>query len=712
MVDSYSPDTSSASKQSSLFGSIKPSDTETPESYLSLIESSEKRFRTLYENVTDGVLIIDNNYLIKYVNDRTCEISGFSRDELIGNPCDIVCPKGSASKECPIWAKNNDSFTGMDTAIKCKSGGLNPILKNAKVIDIDDQPHICESFSDISYLKEIESCLTKRNKELKGILESAPIGIGLISDMKITEINEQFAKILGYKTSEIIGKDIRKLNNSATAEKMVEKVLKTRSYYTQEVVLKHKDNSDVNTIVSLDLLDTESEEKKSDILFTVLDITEATHAREEIWKQAYYDKLTELPNRAHILNELQKNIDNNDEISLILFDLNKFKEVNDNYGHLAGDELLRQVSSSLTSFIKEPNFTGRLGGDEFIIIVHTRDKGELEEFCTSICDLINKRCILEERTVRVSASLGVVSDADKVNDYLLRADLAMYEAKNISKMRPAGAFKFFTPSMLKSYEIQSQMKQTLLDAFSNNEFDIMYQPIYNITTMTIEGVEALLRWDHPTYGAVAPQVVIPIADETGVLIPIGHWMIDEVGRVLKSLQDKVPQLHDTGFYISINMTLQQLSDPDLISVFDTMLETHGISGKMIMIDISDTSALDTSKWSLSIVKNLKKHGVRISIDDFGIGYSALSTVERSSINILKIDRSYIAKLHIEKNMEITNAIIKLAKALSLEVIAEGVETLEQFKQVRELECTAAQGFYLNEPLSRTDLHDLIYNLYI
>ena len=160
------------------------------------------------------------------------------------------------------------------------------------------------------------------------------------------------------------------------------------------------------------------------------------------------------------------------------------------------------------------------------------------------------------------------------------------------------------------------------------------------------------------------------------------------------------------------MTLQQLSDPDLISVFTNMLEKYHIPGDIIMIDITDTSALDKSKWSLSIINQLKEYGVRISIDDFGIGYSALSTVERSSINILKLDRSYISKLHIERNMEITKAIINLAKALNLDVVAEGIENLQQFKMVRDLECDAAQGFYLNKPLDTKELHELTYNLYL
>ncbi len=230
--------------------------------------------------------------------------------------------------------------------------------------------------------------------------------------------------------------------------------------------------------------------------------------------------------------------------------------------------------------------------------------------------------------------------------------------------------------------------------------------------MTIEGVEALLRWNHPSYGEVAPEVIVPIADETGVLVQIGHWMIDQVGRTLQSLQRQIQQLKKTDFYISINMTLQQLSDPDLINVFTLMLEEYQIDGSIIMIDITDTSALDKRKWSLSIINKLKSFGVSISIDDFGIGYSALSNVDRSSINILKIDRSYISKLHIERNMDITRAIIQLAKALDLRVIAEGVESLEQFKMVRELECDAAQGYYLNTPLNLHDLHELIYNLYV
>ena len=693
-----------------MFGSLS-ADSLSSDKYLELVTASEKRFRTLYENITDGVIIIDDDYVIKDVNDRTCEVSGFTREELIGHQCDILCPKASASKECPIWEKNQTGFTGMDTTLKCANGTRNPILKNARTIDIDGKTYICESFSDISYLKDIELQLRKSNHELKSIVESAPIGISLIRDHKIIECNNQLGDMLGYSTTEMLGKESTVFYKDALV--LAERLVASNTMISsQELHLSHKNGSEVIVIATINIFEKEDETSPADVLVTMLDITERHKIREKIWHQAYYDKLTDLPNRAHILKELRRCIDTEEHISLILFDLNKFKEINDNYGHLAGDELLKNVADNLSSFIKAPNFTGRLGGDEFIIIAHTRDREELEEFCTQICELISERCILTNQTIRVSASLGIVSNADNINDYLLRADLAMYEAKIMSKMRPHGAYKFFTPSMLKSHEIQSQMKNMLLEAFNNNEFGIAYQPVYNIKTMSIEGVEALLRWFHPTYGPVAPEVVIPIADETGVLIPIGHWIIDEVGKTLQNLQKQVPELVNTGFYISINMTLQQLSDPDLIRVFTNMLEKYNIPGDIIMIDITDTSALDKSKWSLSIINQLKEYGVRISIDDFGIGYSALSTVERSSINILKLDRSYISKLHIERNMEITKAIINLAKALNLDVVAEGIENLQQFKMVRDLKCDAAQGFYLNKPLDTRELHELIYNLYL
>ena len=696
--------------QGLISGSIS-ADALSSDNYLELVTASEKRFRTLYENVADAVMIIDDDYIIRDINNRTCEISGFTREELIGQQCDLLCPKGSISRECPILEKKQQSFTGMDTTLKCADGTNNPIIKNARTIEIDGKFYICESFSDISYLKSIELKLRKSNHELKSIVDSAPIGISLIRDHKIVECNNQLGDMLGYSTSEILGTKVSKFYKDALtlAEKLISENIKITS---RELNLSHKNGSEVIVIATINIFEKEDITRPADVLVTMLDITERHKTREKIWRQAYYDKLTDIPNRAHILKELSSCIRADKEISLILFDLNKFKEINDNYGHLAGDELLINVANNLKNFISEPNFIGRLGGDEFIIITHTKDREKLEEFCTQICELISERCVLTNQTVRVSASLGIVSEADNINDYLLRADLAMYEAKIMSKMRPHGAYKFFTPSMLKSHEIQSQMKNMLLKAFNNNEFDIAYQPVYNIKTMSIEGVEALLRWFHPTYGPVAPEVVIPIADETGVLIPIGHWIIDEVGKTLQSLQKQVPELVKTGFYISINMTLQQLSDPDLISVFTNMLEKYDIPGDIIMIDITDTSALDKSKWSLSIINQLKEYGVRISIDDFGIGYSALSTVERSSINILKLDRSYISKLHIERNMEITKAIINLAKALSLDVVAEGIEDLEQFKMVRDLQCDAAQGFYLSKPLDIKELHELIYNLYL
>ncbi len=351
------------------------------------ISASEKRFRTLYENVTDGVMIIGKDYTIKDINDRTCQITGFKREELIGEPCDLLCPKGKQSKACPIWEKHLSGFTGMDTTIKCKGGHKNPILKNARKIWIDEVECICESFSDISYLKEIETNLTVKNQELKGILESAPIGIGLVTDYIIKDSNEQLATMIGFTAKELIGKDVREFYPCST-EVFTEMLEAESRHLSTEMTVRHRDGSEVNIIITIDILGRNEEDNTHNVLITLLNITERHKAREKIWRQAYYDKLTKLPNRAHILKELQRNIDHDAPISLLLFDLNKFKEVNDNYGHLVGDDLLKKVSYSLNSFIKAPNFVGRLGGDEFIIIVHSRDRQELEEFCQELSELI------------------------------------------------------------------------------------------------------------------------------------------------------------------------------------------------------------------------------------------------------------------------------------------------------------------------------------
>ena len=691
-----------------IFKDIEEKYKKSPEKYVKLIMESEERFRHLYQNITDGIMIVGLDYRIYDVNERTCEITGFSKEELIGSYCDKLCPKGSKSKECLILEKHQVSFTAMDTKIKCKDSSFTPILKNAKLIELEGKKYICESFSDISYQKKIEEELTSRNNQLYAIIESAPIGIGLLRDFKFVETNELLAKILDYDPEELIGVDCRKFY-SGDVENFISEI-RENDFATKEVSINRRDGKKISVLTSFDPLNKDNE-TSSDVVVTVLDITENKKAQHKIWKQAYFDKLTGLPNRAYLLKKLEQFINKADEISLILFDLNRFKEVNDNYGHAAGDELLRHVAESLNSFIKEPDFAGRLGGDEFVIIVHTRNEEQLNNFCKHVCKLINRDCHLKECTLNISASLGVVSEAHKVKDFLLRADLAMYEAKRLSKTRPEGSYEFFTFSMLTAHEIQAQMKKELMQAFVNNQFDISFQPIYNINKMELEGIEALLRWNHPKFGEVPPQSIIPIADETGVLIPIGRWMLEEIGKKLHDLNSEFPQIRNSNFYISINMTLQQLSDPDLIDVVKDTIAKYNITGDMIMIDINDTAALEKSKFSLRVISDLKKLGISISINDFGIGYSALSSIESSSINVLKIDKGYIAELHKKKNLKITKAVIRLAKALKLGVVASGVENFEQFEKVRNLKCDAAQGFYLNKPLNGSDLSELIYNIY-
>ena len=443
----------------------------------------------------------------------------------------------------------------------------------------------------------------------------------------------------------------------------------------------------------------------------ISDITERKKIEEELSYEAKHDSLTNLPNRAAFINRVEQVLwqskRNPEHLFAVLFiDLDRFKIVNDSLGHSIGDELLIAVAEVLTDCSRANDFVARLGGDEFTILlgkIKTIEEGKI------IAQRIETRLAVPFRllghTVFTSASIGIVVGTHKYHDtaeILQDADLAMYRAKSQGKAR----YEIFNQEMYAEAKELLEIENDLRQAISQNEFMLYYQPIICLETNGLYGFEALLRWNHPTKGLLYPDKFIDIAEETGSIVAIGEWVLQQACRQLRFWQTKYPTA--ASLKIGVNIASQQIEDPNFLVMLERTIASTGLSCHSLHLEITESTLMDYQPKTINLFEQIRARGMKLDIDDFGTGYSSLQYLNRFPINTLKIDRSFIqGMLHERENFEIVKMIITLAKSLKLDIVAEGIENLKQFKVLKTLNCRWGQGYLFSKPLDRETAELLI-----
>jgi diguanylate cyclase (GGDEF)-like protein/PAS domain S-box-containing protein len=433
------------------------------------------------------------------------------------------------------------------------------------------------------------------------------------------------------------------------------------------------------------------------------DITSKKRAEEKLSHDALHDSLTGLPNRGLFLDRLERVIEltnrNKDYVFAVLFlDIDRFKNVNDRYGHLVGDDLLIAVGERLCSSTRASDTVSRLGGDEFVVLVE--DIENLDEAITISSRIHEKICqpfIIDGHEIFTSCSIGIIKNDEsyaRAGDFLRDADFAMYRAKSDGRSR----YIVFDSDMRTDLMDRIWMEHDLQQAIAEGQFCLNYQPILSLRTGRLVGFEALIRWLHPTQGLIEPMLFIPLAEETRMIIPIGRWVIEEACQQLKEWGEKYPG--DQPLTMSVNISGVQLSSQEFVNQVEEIITYAGINPSHLTFEITERMIVEDNLVATKVISRLRDLGVRVHLDDFGTGYSALSYLQRYPIDILKIDRAFIGK--IEENgetVEIIKAILNLARDLNMSVIAEGIETEYQFDLLKELNCHFGQGYYFAKPMT-------------
>ncbi|HWJ45900.1 MAG TPA: EAL domain-containing protein, partial [Gaiellaceae bacterium] len=476
--------------------------------------------------------------------------------------------------------------------------------------------------------------------------------------------------------------------------------------HTVECTLQHRDGTTLTFQVQhTDLL---HDEHVRGIVLNSRDISERKAFEEQLAHQAFHDPVTKLANRAlfsdrveHALMRAGRGIP---EIAVMFIDLDDFKTVNDSLGHAAGDEVLQEVGRRLKIAVRPTDTVARFGGDEFAVLLDgVTGSEDAADAAARILRALDMPVEIDGKHVFPRASVGICLvgedlETPEAEDLLRNADVAMYMAKRDSK----GSYRVFEPTMHERVVERLELRSDLQHALSLDQLELHYQPVVRLAGRDILGFEALVRWNHPARGLIPPVQFIPVAEETGLIVPMGRWILETACREAVRLQQQFPR--EEPLTISVNLSVRQLQSETLVGDVRKALAATGLAASSLVLEITESLMLSDTDFAMQQLHELKSLGIRLAMDDFGTGYSSLSYLSRFPVDILKMDRSFVGS---QENEALTSAIIALGTSLSLEVVAEGIELPEQASSLEELGCELGQGFLFAKPMTSQALNDFL-----
>jgi diguanylate cyclase (GGDEF)-like protein/PAS domain S-box-containing protein len=564
--------------------------------------------------------------------------------------------------------------------------------------------------------KKIDEALTEAKAKYKNIFENASEGIFQTSPQgRLLSVNPALARIFGYadaKEMESAGAEVGAgvYADPKRRDEFV-RILEERSTVTDfESQARRKDGTVI--WISENARAVRKPDGRLDYFEgTVVDITERKRMEEQLVRGALYDGLTGLPNRSLLHELIGRSLDrarrkSNHLFAAMIMDLDRFKMVNDSMGHAQGDRLLVAFARRLAAFLPPDATFGRLGGDEFCLLIEDiRDTAPATALADRILEALSLPFELEGREVYAGASIGIAignGQYQAAEEVLRDADTAMHRAKNAGKAR----YEVFDASMHAKAVHLLTLETDLRKAVERKEFRLHYQPIVSLEDGALTGFEALIRWKHPRLGMVSPMDFIPLAEDTGLIVPIGEWVLREACRQLADWRKMMAG--GRKLTMSVNISGKQLDDLGFIGLIEGILLDSGLEASCLKLEVTESAIMGNPEMAATILEKLKRMGLHLSLDDFGTGYSSLSYLHRFPFHNLKIDRSFISKIEGgEKDEEIVRVINSLARNLGMSVVAEGIETQGQWDLLQKLECGYGQGYYFSKPLEEGAACDLI-----
>ncbi len=677
-----------------------------------LRRESEKNLALLH-NASDGIHILDPDGNVIEASDSFCDMLGYSRAEIIGMNVTTWDASFSKSEIPQVISRqlSNKGRSQFETRHRRKDGTLFDVEVSGFPLVLDGKPALFNASRDITERKhslaELNIAATAFESQ-EGILVSD-------ANSKILRVNSAFTEITGYSTAEVIGKNPRILSSGrhdANFYSSMWESLNTNGVWKGEIWNRRKNGEIYPEYLTITAVKDQSN-NVTNYVASLADITHRKAAEQEIKNLAFFDPLTQLPNRRLLLDRLQQALSScarSGKTGAILFiDLDNFKNLNDTLGHDIGDLLLRGVAQRLVSCVREGDTVARLGGDEFVVLLE--DLSEIPLESAKQAEVIGEKILVDlnhpyqlgQFEYHSTPSIGVSLFADhrvKTDELLKQADIAMYQAKKAGR----NTLRFFDPKMQESISTRANLEIGLRRALSDGQFQLFFQPQVDRSQHVI-GAEALIRWQHPERGLISPLEFIPLAEETGLIVPIGQWVLDTACAQIKAWEREAVT---RDLVLAVNVSAKQFHQTDFAAQVKATIERYAIEPSHLKLELTESMLQVNIDDTIAIMMALKQMGVRFSLDDFGTGYSSLQYIKRLPLDQLKIDRSFVNEIVSDVgDKAIVTTIIAMAHSLNINVIAEGVETDGQRLQLIELGCVHFQGYLFGKPMMIGAFNDLL-----
>ena len=668
----------------------------------------------LIDIAPEAIAILDLEDRVIRINEEFCRLFQYVEPTCIGRRMDeLIVPGHLKAESLSLSARvMGGACFEVETRRMRKDGTLVDVSILAKPIATEnDEPAIYVIYRDISARKQAQESLKKSEERHRTVLEAAPDPV-IVRDMvgRVIYLNPAFTRVFGWSLDDCQNRTIDFVpeENLPETQQFLAQIHQGASFSGVETRRFTKSGQLVDVSISgAVFFDTEG--KPEGYVNTLQDISERRKKDEELRYVAYHDTLTGLPNRKSFymcIDDLLQHSSrrNSDHAWALMFlDLDKFKQVNDALGHDTGDRLLKGVADRLKACLRETDHLFRLGGDEFTIILTNLSRDiDVARVARKIQNALTRSFRFNGHEIFTSTSIGISvfpNDGWEVEGLVKNADMAMYAAKE----NGGSDYRFFTEEMNRKALYRMKMESSLRKALDQNELVLYYQPLVNETNR-IMGMEALLRWNHPELGLILPADFIRITEETGIIVPVGRW-------VLQTACTQTKRWHDMGFsdlFVAVNLSARQLQEPDFAQMVVDIVDASGLPPESLKLEVTESSVIQNPEVCIAKMRSLRAKGITFSIDDFGTGYSSLSYLKRFPIDTLKIDRSFISDAMNNKgDQEIIKTIISMARNLNIDAVAEGVETQAQREFLASYGCNSMQGFLFAHPVPVEKFKDLL-----
>jgi len=680
------------------------------------LRDSDQRLRAFLQQLPAGVFLTNAQGEIHYVNDRWQLLAGLTAEQAAGSGWVQALHPDDRTPVLHAWREAIQNHTEFVTEHRFRTPSGRVKWLNTRATPLLDRAGRVTGYlgvnADIADLKQTEETLRASEARFRSYFELPLIGIALTgADKRWWEVNDRLCEMLGYRRAQLLSMSWAELTHPddlAMDVMQFERVIGRRiEGYSLDKRFIRQDGGLLYTGVSTRCV-RRANGAVDYFVMVIQDITERKEAEDRAHNLAHYDPLTGLPNRAllgdRLLQAVARAGREHAQVGVMLVDIDRFKLINDALGHRVGDRLLQQVALCLQQCIRQCDTLSRQGGDEFAVLLPDLDSGdEATRIAQRMLDLMTKPIRLDDQELNVTCSVGISlypRDGRSADLLLKNADIALYRAKDMGRNN----YQFYLSGATMLSRERLNLETSLRHAVERQQLEVYYQPKWDFQAGAVTGAEALVRWNHPRLGLLSPARFIPIAEDSGLVLPMGEW-------VLRAAIREIGELHRNGFpglRIAVNLSGRQFQQVELVELVSQALTESRFDPVCLELELTESTLMRHTESNLAVLHALKATGARIAIDDFGTGYSSLSYLQRFPVDVLKIDRSFVMDLpEAAGSVAIVDAIVTLAHGLGLEVVAEGVETSEQLEFLHTHGCDEGQGYYFGRPTSLAEFRALL-----